>query len=192
MDFSLAESLFEVSSIIRHDINDPPNDTGLRFFHVRIGGFDTHSRQENTGDMGDIGRHETSHGRLLYRSSLAIKAFYDDMQSLGIGSRVLIMTFSEFGRRLEDNAASASSAGTDHGAAAPLFLVGETVGGGLYDPSLDLLDLDDDGNLKFSIDFRNAYATVLEDWLGLTNAEANAVIPSSNPGDWNAIPGVLP
>ena len=191
MDFSLAESLFEVASIIRHDVNDPANDTGLRFFHVRIGGFDTHSRQE---DQANNPHHETRHGRLLYRSSLAIKAFYDDMQSLGIGGRVLLMTFSEFGRRAEENGSLdfPERSGTDHGAAAPLFLVGETVGGGLYDPIPDLQDLDEVGNLKFGIDFRNVYATVLEGWLGLTNAEANAVIPSSNPGDWNAIPGVLP
>ena len=189
MDFSLAESLFEVSSIIRHDVLAPPqDDTGLRFFHVRIRGFDTHSRQEQDDKL----RHKTRHGKLLYRSSLAIKAFYDDMQNLGIGNRVLIMTFSEFGRRAMDNTSSAQTAGTEHGAAAPLFLIGESVGGDLYDPIPDLNDLDDDDNLKFGIDFRNVYATILEGWLGLTNAEANAVIPSSNPGDWNAIPGVLP
>jgi uncharacterized protein (DUF1501 family) len=189
MDFSLAGSLYEVASIIRHDLlAAPADDTGLRFFHVRIGGFDTHSRQEED----PLNRETNRHGRLLYRSSLAIKAFYDDMQTLGIGSRMLLMTFSEFGRRPEDNAGTAANAGTDHGAASPLFMVGESVNGGIYGtlPALD--NLDEDDNLQFGIDFRDCYATVMEKWLGLTNAEANAVIPNSNPGDWNPIPGVLP
>jgi uncharacterized protein (DUF1501 family) len=156
--FSLAKRLRETGSVIRHDLLDPGNDTGVRCFHVRIGGFDTHSRQ---GADEPEGRHAV----LLRRVSEAIKGFYDDMVALGVSSRVLIMTFSEFGRRPQENA-SGSSAGTDHGAAAPLFLIGNGVVGGVYGRIPDFQDLDAKDNLKFHTDFRQVYATVIDHWLG--------------------------
>jgi uncharacterized protein (DUF1501 family) len=89
-----------------------------------------------------------------------MSAFYADLAAHGSDSRVLTMTFSEFGRRVAEN----GSRGTDHGTAAPVFVIGGGVKGGLYGehPSLDALD---NGNLRFTTDFRSVYATVLEKWL---------------------------
>jgi uncharacterized protein (DUF1501 family) len=88
-------------------------------------------------------------------------AFYADLAAHGNDGRVLTMTFSEFGRRVGENA----SRGTDHGTAAPAFLIGGNTRGGIYGshPSLDDLD---NGNLKYGTDFRSIYATVIERWLG--------------------------
>jgi uncharacterized protein (DUF1501 family) len=99
---------------------------------------------------------------LLREFGNSVKAFVQDMKEQGNLSRVLIMTFSEFGRRLAENA----SGGTDHGAAAPMFLIGGKVKAGLLGdyPSLVPGDLFQ-GDLKFTVDFRSVYAAVLEDWL---------------------------
>ena len=121
-----------------------------RIFYVSQGGYDTHTNQ--------AGAHE----RLLKDLGDSIKAFVDDIRAQGNGQRVLVMIFSEFGRRVAENA----SGGTDHGAAAPLFIVGSKVKSGLLGecPSLAPQDLHQ-GDLKFNIDFRSAYASVLEGWL---------------------------
>jgi len=122
---------------------------GVRVGHVRIGGFDTHASQ--------VGDHE----RLLTEVAAAIHAFYRDLQAHGRDRNVVIMTWSEFGRRVTENASS----GTDHGSAGPMFVVGTPVKGGLYGERPSLVDLERN-NLKFTTDFRSVYATVLEDWLG--------------------------
>ena len=148
----------------------PASPTGARFFHVRIGGFDTHTNQGAlTGRQAD----------LLAQVSSAIKAFYDDMVALGVANKVLIMTFSEFGRRVAENG-SPSTAGTDHGAAAPLFVVGNgitTAPGGGYVfgrvPPLDTGLLENGRNLAYHTDFRRVYATVIDDWL---NGDSAAVL----------------
>jgi uncharacterized protein (DUF1501 family) len=149
---SLSRRLKQVASIIRHDSLSPPAPTGARFFHVRIGGFDTHTQQ---------GALTGSQPTLLQRLSQALTAFYDDMVALGVASKVLMVTFSEFGRRVAENA----SEGTDHGAAGPVFLAGPGVRGGLHGthPALDALE---DGDLAFTCDFRRIYATVLDGFLG--------------------------
>ena len=92
----------------------------------------------------------------------AVKAFTDDLKAQGNMQRVLVMTFSEFGRRVSDNA----NGGTDHGAAAPLFIVGNKVNAGLLGtyPSLAPEDLFQ-GDIKYNVDFRSVYAAVLENWL---------------------------
>jgi uncharacterized protein (DUF1501 family) len=122
---------------------------GTRIIYVAHGSFDTHTGQKNTQD------------RLLGQFSDAISAFYTDLAQHGADKRVLTMTFSEFGRRVAENA----SGGTDHGEAAPLFLIGGGVRGGVYanHPSLDDLD---NGDVKFTTDFRSVYATVIEKWFG--------------------------
>jgi uncharacterized protein (DUF1501 family) len=124
-------------------------DVGLRVGHVRIGGFDTHASQ--------VGDHE----RLLSDVAESIRAFYRDLQAHGRDGNVVIMTWSEFGRRVTENASS----GTDHGSAGPMFVVGTPIKGGLYGERPSLGDLERN-NLKFTTDFRSVYATVLEDWLG--------------------------
>lgn len=125
------------------------SNLGTRVLYVQHGSFDTHVQQKATQD------------RLLGEFSDAMKAFYDDLAAHGADNRVLTMTFSEFGRRIAENA----SRGTDHGEASPLFLVGGGVKGGLYGTYPDLSDTNM-GNVKFGTDFRSVYATVLERWLG--------------------------
>jgi uncharacterized protein (DUF1501 family) len=121
-----------------------------RVYYVSLGGFDTHANQ--------AGRHD----QLMTQFSQGVGAFWNDMKEQKNEQRVLMMCFSEFGRRVDQNA----SQGTDHGAAAPMFLVGPAVQkkAGLVGqhPSLTKLD---QGDLIYNIDFRNVYATVLQDWL---------------------------
>lgn len=121
-----------------------------RIFYVSQGGYDTHTNQLPT------------QARLLKDLGDSVKAFTDDMKAQGNMQRVLVMTFSEFGRRVADNA----SGGTDHGAAAPMFIVGDKVKAGLLGqhPSLAPQDLFQ-GDVKYHVDFRCAYAAVLENWL---------------------------
>lgn len=120
-----------------------------RVVYFSSGGFDTHARQAD------------QHARLLKQFGDAVLAFQREMEAVGRDKKVVVLVFSEFGRRSYENA----SGGTDHGAAAPLFLVGTPVKGGLYGPLPDLENLND-GDLKFAIDFRQVYATTLDAWLG--------------------------
>ncbi len=126
---------------------------GTRVLYVQHGSFDTHVTQKQTQE------------RLLGDFANAISAFYQDLAAHGNDKRVLTMTFSEFGRRAAENA----SRGTDHGEAAPVFMIGGGVKGGLYGqhPNLNRLNA---GNLAFTTDFRQVYATVLERWLGRPSA----------------------
>ncbi len=121
-----------------------------RIYYVSQGGYDTHTNQ-----LG-------SQQRLLGDLADSVKSFVDDMKAQGNLSRVLVMTFSEFGRRVSENA----NGGTDHGAAAPMFIVGNKVKAGLLGqyPSLAPADLFQ-GDIKYNVDFRSAYAGVLEHWL---------------------------
>lgn len=126
---------------------------GARIFYVSLDGFDTHAGQGSvTG----------AHASLLTTLSEGLAAFYLDLKHRGHDKRLCIMTFSEFGRRAKEN----GSAGTDHGSGAPMLLMGGNLKTTLVGdhPDLDALE---DGNLKHSIDFRQVYATVLNQWLGL-------------------------
>ena len=123
---------------------------GTRIFHVTLGGFDDHVAEVFT------------HAYLLKAFADSVAAFYQDMQNQGKADEVLIVTFSEFGRRVKENAGR----GTDHGTAAPLFVVGSRVKGGIYSDDPSLTNLDDNGDLKFQVDFRSVYATILDGWLG--------------------------
>ncbi|MBV8688697.1 MAG: DUF1501 domain-containing protein [Candidatus Eremiobacteraeota bacterium] len=125
------------------------SNIGTRVLYVQHGSFDTHINQKGTQD------------RLLGEFSDAIAAFYNDLAAHGNEGRVLTLTFSEFGRRVGENA----SRGTDHGEGSPLFMVGGGVKGGIYGSYPDLTRLNM-GNLAFTTDFRSVYATVLERWLG--------------------------
>jgi uncharacterized protein (DUF1501 family) len=125
------------------------SNLGTKVIFVSIGSFDTHAGQRAQQD------------RLLGYLAGGLRAFYQDLDAHGLQDRVLALTFSEFGRRVAQNA----SGGTDHGAAMPLFVVGGRVKGGVYGEHPSLTDLDD-GDLKFATDFRAVYATVLERWLG--------------------------
>jgi len=122
---------------------------GTRVIFVSIGSFDTHAGQRAQQD------------RLLGYLGNGLRAFYQDLAAHQLADNVLAMTFSEFGRRVAQNASN----GTDHGTAMPLFVVGGKVKGGVYGAHPSLTDLDH-GDLKFATDFRSVYATVLQKWLG--------------------------
>ncbi|MEK7215158.1 MAG: DUF1501 domain-containing protein, partial [Chloroflexota bacterium] len=124
-------------------------DLGVKVFHIGLGGFDTHAGELN------------AQSRLLQQLSDGLHAFYRDLEAHGRAQDVLVMTWSEFGRRAQENA----NAGTDHGTAAPLFLIGGQVQRGLYGEAPNLTALDN-GNLRHTVDFRSVYATVLDQWLG--------------------------
>jgi uncharacterized protein (DUF1501 family) len=129
-------------------------DLGARVFYVTLNGFDTHANQL------------TVHANLLRELSDAMTAFYKDMAARGHGDRLLMMTFSEFGRRAKEN----QSQGTDHGSAAPMFLVGGRVKSGVIGAHPSLSDLYMD-KLKHHTDFRQVYATVLDNWLGVSSKQ---------------------
>ena len=135
-----------------------------RIFLCRIGGFDTHGQQVEQYDSS-LG----AHAALLYHLSSAIKAFHDDLDAQGLEEKVITMTFTEFGRRVYSNA----SYGTDHGTATPVFLFGSSLAGGVigHNPDLDNLN---GGNLRFSIDYRQVYAAVVQDWFGASDEAVQA------------------
>ncbi len=120
-----------------------------RIFYLSQGGFDTHAAQAD------------GHQLLLVYLSDALRGFMKDIERLGRAHDVVVMVFSEFGRRVRENA----SGGTDHGTAAPMFVLGKSVKGGFHGTAPILTDLDD-GNLKMTTDFRSVYATMLDSWMG--------------------------
>ena len=123
---------------------------GTSIYYTQLGGFDTHANQQGT------------HFGLLREMGDALQAFLDDLSASGDARRVLVLVFSEFGRRLTENA----SGGTDHGTAAPVLLLGGGVRPGLHGPCPNLADLAD-GDPKHAIDFRRVYAALLQAWLGV-------------------------
>jgi uncharacterized protein (DUF1501 family) len=130
--------------------------SAARVYYAAQGGYDTHATQA------------FAHANLLGEFASAIAAFLADLTAAKLADRVAVLGFSEFGRTIAEN----GSAGTDHGTAGPVFLAGAGVKGGLVGATPSLLDLDPkDGDLKRSLDFRQVYATVLEDWLGLPAKE---------------------
>ena len=138
----LAHTLQQVAQMVASDV-------GTRVFYVQLGGFDTHANEK------------PAHAGLMTQLADSLQAFQTDLEGHGRADQVLTMGFSEFGRRVKEN----GSQGTDHGAAGPMFVLGSRVKGGLVGDHPDLQHLDD-GDLRFGIDFRSVYATVIEDWLG--------------------------
>jgi uncharacterized protein (DUF1501 family) len=137
-------------------------DSGTRVFTVALGGFDIHSAQLQ------------AHSRLLETLAGGISALVNDLRDRGVAEKVVIATYLEFGRRARQN----GIAGTDHGTAAPLFVVGDPVLGGTYGRAPSLTDLDADGDLKFTTDFWSVYASLLDNWLG---APSSVVLEGSFP-----------
>lgn len=120
-----------------------------RVLYFSAGGFDTHAKQAE------------SHQNLMKGFGDSLLAFMREMEAIGKADKVVVLVFSEFGRRSYENA----SMGTDHGAAAPMFVVGKPVKGGFYGPIPDLQNLND-GDVQFAVDFRQVYATALDSWMG--------------------------
>ncbi len=125
-----------------------------RVYYVSLGGFDTHANQRGT------------HDNLMRVVSTGVSAFLADLSAQGLLDRVLVLAFSEFGRRVKENA----SGGTDHGVAAPMFLIGGKVAGGLHGEHPSLTELAG-GDLAMKVDFRQVYATVLDGWLGIDSGK---------------------
>ncbi len=144
----LAQHLAIVARLIEADMS-------TRVYYAVQRGYDTHAVQLPT------------QARLLRELSEALKAFLDDLKAAKLDDRVLVLCFSEFGRRVAENA----SQGTDHGTAGPVFLAGAGVRAGLHGAAPSLTDLVD-GDLKMSLDFRQVYAAVLRDWLSLPAEQA--------------------
>lgn len=139
-----------------------------KIYMVSYGGFDTHSLQTTTTDPTT-----GAHANLLKNVSDAIKAFQDDLKFLQIEDRVVGMTFSEFGRRIKSN----SSTGTDHGAAAPMFLFGKPVVSKLWgdNPAIPAtVNVND--NIPMQYDFRSVYASLLENWLCVKNSDLQQIM----------------
>ncbi len=154
-DHHLAESLSIAAKLIKGDLE-------TRIYMVSLNGFDTHANQAD------------DHAALLSALSSAVTSFMADLPE-SVRDRVIIATFSEFGRRINQN----GSDGTDHGTSAPLFVIGKNVNGGLYGPAPDLSQRDAEDNLIYDIDFRHAYATILRDWFGADDVTTDAALTGS-------------
>lgn len=128
--------------------------SATQVYHTVLGGFDTHTEQRG------------GHGNLLNNLSSSLTAFYRDLEGHKRHEDVVVVTFSEFGRRTYEN----GSAGTDHGAASVMFITGGLVRGGFYGNYPSLTDLDD-GDLKHNVDFRSVYATLIQNWMGANAAQ---------------------
>lgn len=172
VDRSLARDLREVAKVINgvnQNVltgNSAFPAVQARFFQVSNGGFDTHADQGGADPNGQ-------HYDLLGELSDSIKVFYDDLADLGIADKVLILTYSEFSRRIQQN-----ENGTDHGSQGPMFVVGGSVVGGVYGNHPNLDDVDDEGNTKYSqdagsgfrsTDFRDVYGTIMKHWLNMAD-----------------------
>ncbi|TWU37162.1 DUF1501 domain-containing protein [Novipirellula artificiosorum] len=153
--FSLAKQLRTISELIRAEV-------GVRIFFAElggggIGGFDNHANQKD------------NHAALLRELSASVAAFVDDLKQQRLLDRVLLMSFSEFGRTVSEN----GRRGTGHGAAAPVFLAGGSLNGGLFGERPRLSDLDQDAP-RHQIDYRQVYATALDRWLGFPSESSLA------------------
>ncbi|GAA4973112.1 DUF1501 domain-containing protein [Algibacter aquimarinus] len=162
---SSAKYIYETSKTVTSKKEYPKNKFGkqmkttaqlinshvqTKVYYTSLGGFDTHVNQKATQK------------RLLNMYAESVEAFVEDLKANNTFKDTLILTFSEFGRRVKQNA----SVGTDHGTANNVFIIGENLKSqGLYNNMASLSDLDDNGDLKFEIDFRTIYATVLDKWL---------------------------
>lgn len=127
---------------------------GMRVGHITLGGFDTHSKEV------------ADHAKLMETLDQGLTAFYEDLAVQGRADDVLVLTWSEFGRRVQENA----NGGTDHGSASVMFALGSGIRSGFYGDQPSLSKLIDNGNLSFTTDFRQVYATVIERWLGVPSA----------------------
>ncbi len=145
--YQLSQSLKLIGQLIATELP-------TRVYYTSMTGFDTHVTQD------------FRHGALMQELSQALSLFARDMKAAGHWERILVVTFSEFGRRVKENA----SLGTDHGAASMMFVAGGSVAPGLYGVNPDLRDLDD-GDIKQNIDFREVYAAILQDWFGVRDTK---------------------
>ncbi len=168
--FDLADQLKTVARLVNGGIQ-------TKVFLVSLGGFDTHNEQVDPIQGIGIGRHAL----LLDELAQSMKAFMDDLKALGMQDRVLTATFSEFGRKVKEN----GNYGTDHGGAAPMFIMGSCLNGGVLGTNVDLSEANDSNNYQIETmqyDYRRVYATLLQDWLGAdTTIVDQTLIDNNNP-----------
>ena len=167
---SSAKYIFETSKTYNSTVTYPNNPFGKQLkttaqfinskveskvFYVSMGGFDTHVKQEG------------KQNKLLQTYSEAMEVFVRDLEQKDTFKDTLILTFSEFGRRVQQNAGN----GTDHGAANNVFIIGKNLKKqGFYNEAPNLIDLDKNGDIKYAVDFRSIYATILDTWLEVDDA----------------------
>jgi uncharacterized protein (DUF1501 family) len=153
--YGLANQLKTVARLIKGGCK-------TKIYLVSMGGYDTHGSQiEPEGNIVDNG-----HGGLLRHLSESVKFFFNDLNGLGLGEKVMACTFSEFGRCAKEN----GSAGTDHGTLAPMFIFGKGAKPGVNGTSVDLKNLTKDNQLQGQqYDYRQVFTTILQDWLGASN-----------------------
>ena len=157
----LAQQLKVIARLISGGLKTP-------LYMVRLGGFDTHDAQVDTGD-----KTKGEHASLLKYVNDAILSFMQDNEALGTADRVVGMTFSEFGRTIMSNASN----GTDHGTAAPMFIFGNAVAGGLTGTNHEIgANLTYDVDLDMKYDFRQVYYSMLTQWLGMSTEAAQGVL----------------
>ncbi len=192
--YGLATALRLVYALLRGA--QPGNQPlGCRIFRVGIGGFDTHSDQGRHISLSQKSLHQKVaenfpdelHGKLLHQVDKAITAFWRDLEAANLHRNTLIMTFTEFGRRIAENGNNNADSGTDHGTASPVFVIGPTkaqastnsfVAGGVYGAYPELHLPDRNGNMVHTVDFRHVYGEIMVKWLGLSNATANQILGS--------------
>jgi uncharacterized protein (DUF1501 family) len=184
---SLASDLREVAKIIYAVKNGVPN-VNARFFEVQNGGYDTHSDQ---GGGESTGQHYKLHREV----GDAIQTFYSDCADMGVANKLCIVTWSEFSRRIGQNAN-----GTDHGSQGPMFVIGGTVHSGIYGnhPNINAAALGSDGNTAYSqaagdayrsTDFRDVYGTLMKHWLNMPAGQVSSILPidgGSSSSYWTA------
>lgn len=159
---SLAQQLKQITWCIASGMK-------TQVYFAEIGSFDTHFNQHSKDDLRSDG-----HGLLLKQFSEGVHAFQRDLEAFGLQDRVVTMTYSEFGRRAFEN--GGTSSGTDHGTAAPHFIIGSQVNPGLYGHNPDLETLDENGDPFAQYEFRQMYASVMGDWFGVSKETTTAVL----------------
>ena len=186
---SLARDLREVAKVI-YGVQQGVTGVNARFFEVRNGGYDTHSDQGTTGATDQ-------HNQLHQEVGNALEVFYNDCSDMGVATKLCVMVWSEFSRRIQQNAN-----GTDHGSQGPVFVIGGSVTGGIYGnhPNINSAALNKDGNTMYSqaagdpyrsTDFRDVYGTLLNHWLNMSPSTIlSAVLPldSGNPSSYWTTP----
>ncbi len=150
---NLGRQLSIVAKLISGGLNTP-------VYLTTLNGFDTHANQL------------TAHTNLLKQVSEAVSIFQKDLETLGLADKVTLVTISEFGRRLKENGTS----GTDHGTAAPLFVIGNSVRGGIIGSNPNLSILDSSGDFKYEFDYRQIYTSILQDHFGTDSALSKEIL----------------
>lgn len=190
IDRSVADDLREIAKIV-YGVSSGALGVTARFFSLSNGGYDTHADQGGaTGQQYGLHREVGD----------SLKVFYDDLADMGAADKVLTVVWSEFSRRIQQNAS-----GTDHGSQGPMFVIGgpNALNGGVYGnhPNINDADLEDDGNTVYrqtaspfrSTDFRDVFGTILKHWLNMTQPQilSNILIPDAAAGEyWNLTNGV--